>query len=279
MELSLRRAANRSTSTVGPVRGTPDVYDSVAPRYRAYRWWWLAVAGGRAERRLHREIRRTLRPGIRVLDAGGGTGAVSAAMLAREPAAQVTILDRSVGMLTEVHDTGVSRVQGDIGSLPFPAGSFDLVTAAWVLETLRDPAAAMREMLRVLSPDGRLLTVFSARPRVRLLAHVWQPLERIIAAGFNGRFVRTSEIPFHPCSASDRHLPLFAPTETVFLGRCCLEALALEATVAAARNSSHRPAPGDPPRETASHAIDVDQLPGAVDALISPRMRVASASG
>lgn len=229
---SRRRPAQEGQRRVG---ATPDVYDEVAPHYRAYRRWWLALAGDRAERRLRRAIRRTLRPGIRVLDAGAGTGAVSAAVLAQEPAARVTMLDRSAGMLAEAHDVGLGRVQGDIGALPFPAGSFDLVTAAWVLETLPDPAAAVREMLRVLSPDGRLLTVFSAHPRTWLLARLWQPLERIIAAGFAGRFVRTGEVPFHECSASHRRLPLFAPTGTVFLARCCLEALAIEAASVAAR--------------------------------------------
>lgn len=166
--------------------------------------------------------------GIRVLDAGAWTGAVTRAVLDREPTAQVTMLDRSAGMLAEAEGLGPGRVRGDVEALPFPPGSFDLVTAAWVLETLPDPERAVREMLRVLGPDGRLLTVFSARPRRRLLARLWRPLERIVAAGFAGRFVRTGEVPFHQCRASQRRFPRFAPTGTVFLGRCCLEALTVE---------------------------------------------------
>lgn len=83
-------------------------------------------------------------------------------------------------------------------------------------------------MLRVLGPDGRLLTVFSARPGRRPPARLWRPLERIVAAGFAGRFVRTSEVPFHQCRVSQRRFPRFAPTAAVFLGRCCLEALTIE---------------------------------------------------
>lgn len=209
---------------------TPDVYDEVAPTYAAYRRWWLAVAGAGAERRLRRTLRRALRPGIRVLDAGAGTGALAHAVLAAEPAAQVTLLDRSAGMLAEAgRSVGAPLVRGDVATLPFAAGTFHLVTAGWVLETLADPASAVRELLRVLAPDGRVLTVFSAEPRIRVLAAAWRPLERVIQSGFAGRFLRPGEVPFHACHASERHRPVFAPTATVFLGRCCLEAIAATA--------------------------------------------------
>ena len=227
--------AHRDTVRSPVMRTTPDLYDDVAPYYRAYRRWWLAIAGDGAERRLRRALRRALRPGIRVLDAGAGTGALSQTVRDEEPTARVTLLDRSAGMLAEARGVGRGRVRGDVEALPFPSRTFDLVTAAWVLETLPDPAAATREMLRVLGPDGRLLTVFSARPRRRLTARLWQPLERVIAAGFAGRFVRTAEIPFHECGASERRLARFAPTGTVFLGRCCLERLTVEPASVAAR--------------------------------------------
>lgn len=207
----------------------PDVYDEVAPYYSLYRRWWLALAGGRTERRLRRALRRTLRPGIRVLDAGAGIGGISRAALAAEPTVQVTMLDRSAGMLAEAADVRARRVRGDVASLPFAAGTFDLVTSAWVLETLPDPAVAVREMLRVLGPDGRLLAVFSARPLRRLVARAWRPLERVIGAGFAGRLLEPGDVPFHDCWASGRHRPVVAPAGAVFLGRCCLEAISADA--------------------------------------------------
>lgn len=44
----------------------------------------------------------------------------------------------------------------DGGRLPFDAAAFDLVVADWVFEHLRDPAAAIGEIDRVLRPGGWL---------------------------------------------------------------------------------------------------------------------------
>lgn len=202
-----------------------DVYDHVAPYYATYRRWWTVLAGGGAERRLRRGLGRMLRPGMRVLDAGAGTGAMSRAVIARQPRVRVTMLDQSAGMLAQAGAVGGSRVQGGVDALPFMSGAFDLVVAAWVLETVADPGAAVREMLRVLSPEGHLLVVFSARPDRRLVARIWRPVERVIAAGFAGRFVPTGEIPFHECRESERRAQHLTPAGTVVLGRCCLDAL------------------------------------------------------
>lgn len=50
-----------------------------------------------------------------------------------------------------------NRVSADVGSLPFPDGSFDLVTSNMVFEHLEDPAAALREANRVLDQEGVLI--------------------------------------------------------------------------------------------------------------------------
>jgi SAM-dependent methyltransferase len=51
----------------------------------------------------------------------------------------------------------VTHVQGDARRLPFDAGRFDTVVCTFVLCTVPDPAAAAREIVRVLRPGGRLL--------------------------------------------------------------------------------------------------------------------------
>ncbi len=49
--------------------------------------------------------------------------------------------------------------QGDAERLPFADGSFDLVTCQTVLIHVKDPAAVIREMLRVLIPGGLIALV------------------------------------------------------------------------------------------------------------------------
>jgi SAM-dependent methyltransferase len=52
---------------------------------------------------------------------------------------------------------GVWFVQGEIERMPFSGEAFTLVTLNAVVEHLRDPGAAFREIHRVLEPGGRLL--------------------------------------------------------------------------------------------------------------------------
>jgi SAM-dependent methyltransferase len=49
------------------------------------------------------------------------------------------------------------RVVGDIQRLPFPQGSFNLLTARSVVEHIEAPAIFLREVCRVLKPGGHFL--------------------------------------------------------------------------------------------------------------------------
>ncbi len=52
------------------------------------------------------------------------------------------------------HQAISNRLAGDIARLPFPDGTFDLVSANMVVEHLADPTAGLREICRVLKPGG-----------------------------------------------------------------------------------------------------------------------------
>ena len=109
-----------------------------------------------------------------VLDLGCGTGRalpyLRAAVGAR---GRVIGLDATPEMLGEATRLGrrevAALVLGDVGRLPFPAGSVDLVFAGGLLPHLTDPAAGLAEVARVTRAGGRL-AIFHAIGRVALAA-------------------------------------------------------------------------------------------------------------
>ena len=52
--------------------------------------------------------------------------------------------------------TSIAAAQADARQLPFPCATFDAACLATVLGEIPDPAAAVRELRRVLKPSGRL---------------------------------------------------------------------------------------------------------------------------
>lgn len=110
--------------------------------------------------------------GDRVLDVACGTGT-----LARESSAlvgasgSVAGLDVMPGMLEVAKQISPNIIwrEGSAEELPFPDQSFDVVVCQFGLMFFRDRIKALREMLRVLIPGGRLAVA------------VWDSLENIPA--------------------------------------------------------------------------------------------------
>lgn len=92
----------------------------------------------------------------RVLEAGCGTGYFSR-ILQKEHGWPVVPMDISGEGLRHALALGVAKpVQGDVSSLPFASGTFDLVLSLDVLPHLPrgDEQGAIREMARVAAPGG-----------------------------------------------------------------------------------------------------------------------------
>lgn len=99
--------------------------------------------------------------GADVLDIGAGRGAITGAVAAaRPPAGSITAGDTSPAMVRRLARAALPGVRVrmlDAQALDLPDASFDVVFAGFVLSVLPDPAAAVREVARVLRPGGSLV--------------------------------------------------------------------------------------------------------------------------
>ncbi len=147
------------------------MFDEVAPKYDRTntvlslgldRTWRTAVADA-----------LDLQPGERVLDLAAGT-ATSSAALART-GADVVGCDFSLGMLrvgAQAGHEGVELVAGDALRLPFRDAAFDAVTISFGLRNTADRDLALRELLRVTRPGGRLVVCEFSHP-------TWAPFRTV----------------------------------------------------------------------------------------------------
>ena len=143
------------------------------------------------------------RPGERVVDVACGTGIVSRIAAARVgPTGVVVGVDLNPGMLSVARSVMLtdSRSAAPIqwheasaDKLPFPAEAFDIVYCQLGLQFFADRAAALREMRRVLGPEGRLALMvwrgINESPGFAVLAealerHVGQAAAAIMRAPF-----------------------------------------------------------------------------------------------
>jgi ubiquinone/menaquinone biosynthesis C-methylase UbiE len=107
-----------------------------------------------------------VRSGDRVLDVACGTGVVARTAADRVgPTGNVVGLDLNPGMLAVAARLrpDLDWRQGDAASLPFADASFDRVLCQFALMFFPDRLAALREMRRVLAPEGTVaLAVWDA---------------------------------------------------------------------------------------------------------------------
>jgi demethylmenaquinone methyltransferase/2-methoxy-6-polyprenyl-1,4-benzoquinol methylase len=157
-----------------------DVFSSVASKYdimndlmsggihRIWKQFTIELSGVRA--------------GHRVLDLAGGTGDLTI-KFARLVGAKgrVVLTDINSAMLAvgrdRLTDHGVLEntdfIQADAQGLPFADNTFDCISIAFGIRNITDKNIALKSMLRVLKPGGRLLVLEFSRPDNPLLSKLY----------------------------------------------------------------------------------------------------------
>ena len=106
-----------------------------------------------------------IRKGERILDIGCGAGvdAIVAAVMTGPEGAVVGLdltpemLERAKRNLSRTSLKNVSFVEGSAENLPFPEASFDVVISNGAFNLVPDKLQALREVIRVLKPNGRFM--------------------------------------------------------------------------------------------------------------------------
>jgi malonyl-CoA O-methyltransferase len=135
----------------------------------------------------------------RILDAGSGPP--QRALIRRYPGAQSIALDFALPMLRAARSRWFQKmpspVCADLAALPFGAGSVDLAWSNMTLHWIAEPLAALRELHRVLAPEGLLmfstlgpdtlkeLRAAAGEPRVHAFADMHDIGDMLVACGFS----------------------------------------------------------------------------------------------
>ena len=164
-----------------------------------------------------------VRKGHKVLDIAGGTGDLAAKfseIVGSE--GSVVLADINESMLKVGRDRLIDRgitenvtfSQADAQYLPFPDNTFDVITIAFGLRNVTDIDMALRSMLRVLKPGGKLLILEFSKPTSSLLSKIYDTysfnvlprLGKVFANDSDSYKYLAESIRMHPDQSSLLHM-------------------------------------------------------------------------
>lgn len=191
--MNRERSSNHEEISEAETRKTRSRYDRISPVYGLFESLAERSKFSKWRRLLFQQVK-----GLAMLEVGAGTGK----NFPYYPAGlEVTAIDLSEGMLSRARKKLASYPSArinlrimDVQKLDLEADSFDTAVATFVFCSVPDPVLGLREVRRVLKPQGKLLLlehVLSKRLLLRFLMKLVNPIMvRITGANINRVTVR-----------------------------------------------------------------------------------------
>ncbi len=202
----------RQVAVEDKARHVAEVFHSVARQYDLMNDI-MSLGSHRLIKRFTVEL-SGLRPGQRVLDLAGGTGDFSLMFSPIVgPEGEVVLADINESMLRVGRDRVIDQGRSgnirfslaDAEKLPFADDSFDCICIAYGLRNVTDKDAALRSMLRVTRPGGRVLILEFSKPRNSLLekaydaySALWPVAGKLVTGDADSYRYLVESIRMHP---------------------------------------------------------------------------------
>ena len=152
-----------------PRGGSGEMFDSIAKRYDLLNRIISLGIDQRWRKRTVEALR--VRPGDTVLDLATGTGDLAILIARTHPGAEVVGTDPSQNMLAIAEAKGSKAslstrfLRGDAQSIELGDASVDSVSMAFGIRNVVDRPRALREMVRVTKPGGRIAILELSDPK------------------------------------------------------------------------------------------------------------------
>lgn len=155
---------------------------------------------------------KNLKPGL-ILDVATGTGDLAIEAMSLKPD-QIIGIDISEGMLQhgreKISKKGLSdRIElmvGDSENLPFEDNKFDAITVAYGVRNFENLEAGLKEMFRVLKPDGQMVVLEFSKPRSFPFKQLYNFYFRFILP-FIGKVIAKDNSAYTYLPESVQHFP------------------------------------------------------------------------
>lgn len=178
MDFAGKDKATYVKETFNSIAGHYDLMNSLMSLGMDKRWRRVAVK------------RVGAKPGMHILDVCCGTGQLSMELgKAVGPRGKITGLDFSQKMLDVAkhslaqfpHQECIQFLQGNAMELPFSDNTFEGATVGWGLRNLPDLHQGIREMIRVVKPGGKVVSLDMAKPSLPVFKQAyWLYFEKLV---------------------------------------------------------------------------------------------------